>query len=464
MADGLALTLIRTAVRTFYTTEHMLVIDALAIHGTLQDTDLSHVLGMQTKALRRLCGKLKEDGLIMVQARSERRTDGTTSFYGGGPGVGKERMVQRDWYYLNFHRAIDALKYRMWKLNRHVESLGAPTTEKKDLVCPRCKSEFTHMQVMDSIDPSTGDFLCHRCGHALDEVEEDERANENESMKRLNSQLAKLVNLMREIDATNVPENDFVHALEKSKPILRDQAHPAGKTEVFDEPNRNLASAKGLAIQPEKISVSVQDDEEVKKETAAAEAAARREKEARQNALPEWIAKSTVSGEVTAVGAKEDRLRREREAHAGVSGLKDEEEDKKAVGGEDDVMAAYWKEMAEMKKNEEASARKEEEDEEDEEDDDDEFEDVGIGSSTPAANGNNGAPASTTTSTPGAAVSSNATDDEMPLAKKTKIDSAPASNGTYGAMTLAPPPGPAAEGTPAASDEDEDDDLQFEDV
>ena len=144
MAD-LATLLLRTTVRAFYPTEHVLVIDALILHSTLSDTDLAYALGMNnnTKALRKLCGRLKEDGLISVQSRAERRTDGTQAYFpGGSQGQGKERVTHKDWYYLNFHRAIDSIKYRMYRLNKHVESLGASTTEKKDLVCP---VSYTHL-------------------------------------------------------------------------------------------------------------------------------------------------------------------------------------------------------------------------------------------------------------------------------------------------------------------------------
>ena len=78
MAD-LAILLLRTTSRTFYTTEHILVIDALILHGTLPDSDLAYLLGMQPKSLRKICGRLKEDGLLSVHTRAERRTDGTQS-------------------------------------------------------------------------------------------------------------------------------------------------------------------------------------------------------------------------------------------------------------------------------------------------------------------------------------------------------------------------------------------------
>lgn len=310
--------------------------------------------------------------------------------------------------------------------------MGAPTAEKKDLHCPRCKSQYTELEVMDNIDPATGAFLCHRCSHELERVQEDERGSENEHMKRLNSQLEPFLSLMRQIDATTVPENDFNAALSKHIPAKRDEdINPGPRTEIVDAPSRNLESTKGLEMKPEKIAVQLQDDDTVKREAEAEEARRKREKEARQNALPEWISKSTVTGEITAVGAKEERLRREREAHTGP--IEDSSEDKKAVNTTDeDVMNEYWAKLEEIKAQEAAEA------EEDDEDEDD-FEDIDVtGGNTPAMNG-----------TP-AMESSNATDDERE-AKRVKV----------GQIVMSGANGTASE---AQSDEDGDDDLEFENV
>ena len=478
MAD-LATLLLRTVARAFYNAEHILVIDALIVHSTLHDSDLAILLGLgnQVKTLRKICGRLREDGLLSVQPRAVKRTDGTQSFFGGSQGQpGKERVTYKDWYYLNFHRAIDSIKYRMYRLNKHVESLGAPTTGKKDLTCPRCKSQYTQLEVMDRLDFESGLSMCRRCGHALDPVEEDERVNENESMKRLNSQMEKIIRLMQQIDATTVPENDFQTALSKQKSIIRPDSHPGQqRTEIVDLPNRNMQSTKGLDIKPERIDVSVQDDETVKAESAAAEAQARREKEARQNALPDWIAKSTVSGDITAVGAKEDRLKREREANATIFKEADGEEKKPVKnGGEEDVMAEYWEELAKAKAEEAARAKSEDEEEEDDDDDGNEFEDVDVSGSGITTLPNGGSANETKNSVSGMNTpnveSSNATDDERDTkrvrieepAVVTSISSSQQVNGVrsgeIGAVV-------AAEDTPAASDEDEDDDeLEFENV
>ena len=449
----LAKTLLRITVRAFYGTEHILIVDALSLHGTLTDSDLALVLGMQPKALRRICGKLKEDGLVSVHSRGEKKEGAPPQFNYGGGGPPKERLFYRDWYYLNFHRAIDSLKYKLWKLNRHIESLGAPTTEKKDLICPRCKSTYTELEVMDNIGDEG--FLCHRCGHLLDAQEDTDGPSENESMKRMNDQLAKIVGLMRQIDSTNVPENDFDHALSHALPINRTEANPAAKTQPVDDVKPTLASAKGLSLAPEKISVSVSEDGPVVQDTS--EARAKREKEAKQNMLPEWISKSTINGEVTAVGAREEAARREREAlQGGLLTEEDDGEDKKPKDVVDNaVMDEYWQELKA------AQERERQEDASEEEDDDDDFEDVDVGQAPTPAVTSNGAvkPAVGATPSTSGAVSSNATDDEGPdgrQAKRVRLDvpkvkveqPSEANNDTISAKD-------------AVSDED---DFEFEDV
>ncbi|KAF2766582.1 hypothetical protein EJ03DRAFT_329960 [Teratosphaeria nubilosa] len=461
----LATDLLRTVARAFYQTEQVLVLEALIIHSTLSDKDLGHLLGMNNKSLHKVCGRLREDDLISVQIRSERRADGTGSYLqpsvnGAAP---KERFTNSQWYYINYHRAIDSIKYRMHKLNKYVESLGAPTSEKKDLHCPRCKAQWTELEVMDNIDMDTGSFLCGRCQFPLNAVEEDEGA-ENEMMKRLNVELDGVLSLMRKIDQSQVPENSWDDALKNYKPIHRSEAHQGPKVEVLDLPKNNLQSSRGLEIKPEKIAVTLQNDEDVKRANKEAEEQAKREKEARQNALPDWIAKSTVTGDITAVGAKEERERRAREAHAGDAvKAEDEGEKKPAVGGDEDVMAQYWAELEKSSKQQEAADAAEEEEEEEGDDDEDEFKDVGISSSAhPAStNGANGTGANTPQME-----SSNATDDERDQ-KRVKLETT--SGGTdvrhaNGEVVLDGVSEKVAQDTPAASDEDDDDELEFENI
>jgi len=489
----LAPDLLRTITRAFYPVEHTLVLETLLAHSTLPDADLAYLLSMQPKLVKRVLGRLKEDGIVSAVTRQEKRTDGGGSFFpssrggaaGGDGAQGKERMTNREWWYLNYHHAIDRIKYRLHKLNAHFTALGAPTTAKKDLLCPQCGNSYTIEEVLHKVDDS-GFFRCDRCDHVLDDVPEEDRVAENESVKRLNSQVEKILNLMQRIDAAAVPENDWDTALAAYRPVVRTDANPASRTETVDMPGRNgVQSSKGLKVEPEKIGVSLLSEEDIKLQAAEADRL-RREKEAGQNALPEWIAKSTVSGAITGVGAVEEQKRREREANGGVLLTKEEEEERKPDKGNRDL-DAYFAELERQTAQDKAA--EEEEDEEDDDDDEGDFEDVALpGTSTPAAppngapptvngnaNGNGKRPASggTGTSTPDL-ISSNATDDERD-AKRPRYEMS-------GGLGSGPGTGPVAvkgildgmvngavgkekvpEATPAASDEDEDE-LEFENV
>ena len=66
--------LVRSVVRAFYgdarvfDTRHILIVDALAIHSTLRDDDLSFLMSMNLKDLHKLCGRMREDRFIAQYA------------------------------------------------------------------------------------------------------------------------------------------------------------------------------------------------------------------------------------------------------------------------------------------------------------------------------------------------------------------------------------------------------------
>ena len=80
----LAQQLVRSCARAFYDTKHILVVDALIIHSAyvfssecslsrkddvesfnrLRDDDMAYLMGMHTKELHKLCGRLREDHFL----------------------------------------------------------------------------------------------------------------------------------------------------------------------------------------------------------------------------------------------------------------------------------------------------------------------------------------------------------------------------------------------------------------
>ena len=284
---------------------------------------------------------------------------------------GQARAISKDYYYIDFHATIDAIKYRIFKLTEQVKDLYKPSQEKKDYHCPRCHAQWTQLEVLDNISPM-GEFLCHRCKGVLerDDVSAADMAG-HERQSKLMAQLDRLLRIMPEIDSQTVPRNDFETAFSVAVPIHRDEEiNPARKTEAV-ETGRNLpAPVRGIAITTAPIQVSLMtNDERAAVERAEAQ---RQAKILEQNRLPSWHTNSTVTGEATAVGNKERERLAARNSRA-FEPIKAEEDKKIQNNVLDDELAAYYAQMAQEK------AKEAQEDQSSAEEEDDEFEDVDVG-------------------------------------------------------------------------------------
>ena len=280
----LAQTLLRSTVRSFYPPEQIIIMDAVLLHSALRDDDLALLMGMQTKALRKSCSKLREDGLLSVHSRQETRE-------------GANRPFARDYYFVDTHRAIDVIKYRLKTMAKMVDDkYGQTVEEKKEYKCPRCKSAYTSMEVLDDIGPEG--ILCKRCRHPLDGIAEEENGAGNaaaaghEVQSRLNAQMMAFEDLLRRIDSAEIPENTFDDAISKAVPVKRDDAvNPSAKTTVVEKSRLPPQTVHGMKTE-EKIEISLMSDE-ARKEQERVEAEAR-EKFRAQNQLPSWYTNSTL--------------------------------------------------------------------------------------------------------------------------------------------------------------------------
>ena len=243
------------------------------------------------------------------------------------------------------------------------------TEERKDFKCPRCKASWTEMEVLDNVGPEG--FLCHRCDGLLER--DDAAAGESgghEKQSRLMGQLAKLLKLLQQIDSQDIPKNDFESALAVAKPVKRNEAiNPTKPTTSSNGLGGPPVTVKGVAQAAAPIEINLTTNSEKTAEEQAAEDK-RKADIATQNALPDWIKTSTVTGEETAVGrAERDRLVN----NALLDTAKVEEDVKKDTTVLNDELAAYYAQL---------QAEKEKEAQEDRnnssEDDDEEFEDVGV--------------------------------------------------------------------------------------
>ncbi|KAF9775078.1 hypothetical protein IL306_006903 [Fusarium sp. DS 682] len=344
----LAITLIKSVARAFYGTREILVIDALILHEALRDDDLAYLMSINTKDLHKICGKLREDRFLVVHTRSELRE-------------GNPRPSNRTWYYIDYRSTIDAIKWRVYTIDKEVQGTTQVASEKKEYFCSYCKAEWTAMEVLDNVGPEG--FLCHRCSHVLT-FEADRTSTGHEQSTRLNDQFKFISELLPKIDAVHIPECDFDRALAKARPVKRDETHQRAQTVAADSGANRPMAVKGLTnTGPQSIAVNISTSDGPTEAEKAAEQA-RKEQIAKQNALPSWMSNSTVTGESFSASAT-----------TGTASAVKKESSKDAGPAAPAVANAQIDDIFEKLKAEMAQEKSEEE-EDDEEEEEDLFEDV----------------------------------------------------------------------------------------
>lgn len=379
---------------------------------------------------------------------------------------GQQRPINKDYYYVDFHATIDAIKYRIFRLTQKVKEMYKPSEEKKDFTCPKCKAQWTEFEVLDNVGPIG--FECHRCGGLLEREPDAGDSTGHAKQSKLMSQLEGLLKMLQQVDSEDIPSNDFDTAFSLAVPVQRDMnVNPVQQRMPSNAPKPPPAAVKGMMAQlvTAQLDVSVTTGSEGTTAEQAAEAQ-RKANIAAQNALPVWHTTSTVTGESTVAGKKDG----EQQTNGGP--LQKEEEDERKISTEDEQLEAYY---AEIEREREKEAREREAASEDEDEGD--FEDV-LGTSpngTPSSsmselpkgsqlsqlNGSmkrkgsesgSSAPA-TNTSTP--AGSGQAIEEgDGPVPKKVKFE-----NQENGASAVKPETGEQAD-----KDSDEDEEVDFEDA
>ncbi|KAL8760018.1 MAG: hypothetical protein Q9184_003453 [Pyrenodesmia sp. 2 TL-2023] len=298
---------------------------------------------------------------------------------------GLQRPINKDYYYVDFHATIDAVKYRVLQLTTRVKQMFKPSEEKKDYRCPRCKAQWTQLEVLDSCGP-TG-FLCHRCGGPLErEVATAGDATGSEKQVKLAAQLERVLKLLQDIDNATIPKNDFETALSLQIPVQRNKdVNPIRSTVPFETGRGPPAAVKG-------VNKSIVQDLTVDLTSSAEMTAAERFAEetrkvsiAAQNVLPVWHTASTVTGGAPTSTKSNPSVKCDLsldvEGPSSYSKLERAGEDEKisalAVAGEADELAAYYARMAHEQEKEEREDREAEQSSGDEHEEG--FEDVNMG-------------------------------------------------------------------------------------
>jgi transcription initiation factor TFIIE subunit alpha len=204
--------------------------------------------------------------------------------------------MNRTYYYIDYRATIDAIKWRVYLIDKQVQGNTVPEMERKEFFCPRCKSEWTQMEVLDKYGPQG--FLCHRCDYLLEQHDPNSNSRGgHEQSTKLNAQFKFITDLLPKIDNVIVPENTFEQALASARKVNRDETNPAYETAPLDAAVERPTAVRGMAnVAPQSIAVTLTASEGPTDADIAAEKA-RKEKTASQNVLPVHFTHSTISGE-----------------------------------------------------------------------------------------------------------------------------------------------------------------------
>jgi transcription initiation factor TFIIE subunit alpha len=291
--------------------------------------------------------------------------------------------MNRTYYYIDYRATIDAIKWRVYLMNKKVQGNTIPEIERKEYFCTRCRSEWTVLEVLDKRGPEG--FLCHKCGFILVHDPNNNRGGHEQST-RYHAQFRFITDLLPKIDEVVIPENNFERALASARKVVRDETNPANETAPVDASAAKPTAVRGMAnVGPTSISVTLTTSEGPTEADIAAEQA-RKEKIAAQNAMPVHFTHSTISGEQVKFSAQP--------AFQASQSLEPDKKnldlDAPSVNGDGAEIDDYFARL----KAEQAKEAEREQDEEYETDDEDEedlgFEDVvptgtGSGAATPAS-------------------------------------------------------------------------------
>jgi transcription initiation factor TFIIE subunit alpha len=294
---------------------------------------------------------------------------------------GQTRPMNRTYYFIDYRAAIDAIKYRVYTIDKEVQGNTIPENDRPQYFCTRCKSEYTILEVLDSVDHSLmGAFVCKKCRFPLSPVTEDNHGGHEQSSK-ISQQFKFITDMLPKIDSVIVPDNNFEVALASAMKVQRDATHPANESAPLDAAVERPTAVKGMInVGPTSIAVTLTASEGPTAADIAAEKE-RKEKNAAQNALPTHFTHSTVTKE---------RVNFESNTNASAFLSTDEKKDVTLNSpSAQDSTSEIDDYFARLKAEQAKEAEQEQEEEYDSDDDEDgEFEDVvatGSGVGTPAS-------------------------------------------------------------------------------
>ncbi|KAF9225840.1 hypothetical protein BS17DRAFT_777766 [Gyrodon lividus] len=276
--------LVQHAARGFYEPKYIIILDQLARHPVLKDDDLAGRMGLQAKELNKLMAVLGNDRLVQVYRQNELKE-------------GAQRSVGRQYYYIDYKHFCDVVKWRIAEMRRIIDSSLRNELDNKGYICPQCGKSYTPLEVDKLMDFDHGIFVCEIChGEVIDNENAESVRGSQDRMQRFNRAMRFVIEGLRKTESMVLPALDV--------PLwIKNNVVDGDKQKVGQPSSLKIAGSSGVGRQDEGVGIvmSMDKDEATRRQERDAEAAAKRQ----QNVLPAWHLKSTISGDLTALGIQE---------------------------------------------------------------------------------------------------------------------------------------------------------------
>ncbi|PPQ89235.1 hypothetical protein CVT25_001314 [Psilocybe cyanescens] len=277
--------LVQHVSRAFYEPKFTIIMDQLARHPVLKDDDLAGRMGLQPKELNKVIAVLSNDSLVKIYRQNELKE-------------GAQRSVGKQYYYIDYEHFCNVVKWRIAKMRQIIDSTLRNELDNKGYICPQCKQSYSPLEVDKLMDFTQGILICEIC-HA--EVVDNENAESvlgsKDRMQRFNNQMRFIREGLQKSEAMVLPAFD-VAAWIKNNPSEADKKNAAAAGNGL-----KVAGADGGRKDDDGVGVmmAMDKDESTRRQERDAQAEVKRQ----QNALPSWHLKSTITGDLTALGVKE---------------------------------------------------------------------------------------------------------------------------------------------------------------
>jgi len=254
----------------------------------LKDDELAGRMGLQLKEVSKIMAVLEKDRLVQVHRQNELKE-------------GAQRSVGRQYFFLDFKHFCNVVKWRIAEMHHTIDSRLRNELDNKGYVCPQCKRQYTPLQADRLIDLTRGALICEICHGELVDNENDENVRGSQDrMQRFNYQMRFILEGLRKSEEMVMPAFDVSLYISKQFAEAAASQNGTGESGLG---GLKIAGSSGSRAPDAGVGVmlSVDKDAETIRREREEEAAARRQ----QNALPAWHLKSTISGDLTALGIKE---------------------------------------------------------------------------------------------------------------------------------------------------------------